>query len=144
MSLADILLATDLKVIVDTKIGLRSASDRTLIAVKQVKADDATDLLNRALALDETPLAAVSDSGTVYILSPGTHGLICVQGTSANKTQKATLEKLAKAYSEATGLMLPDWYAPKLDPDKIVKEHVVPEEVEVDPSNLAPSSDTPA
>lgn len=126
MSLADILASTDLRVVIDSRLPLRSESDRTLLATKLLKADSASDFLNRALALEETPVAAIPDSGTVYLLSPGTHGLICLQGSSANKAQKAAMEKLAKAYSEATGLMLPDWYVPKLEADKIVKEFVAP------------------
>lgn len=123
MSLIDILSTTDLRVIVDSKIGARPESDRDQIAVKFVKADNATDLLTRALSLDEIPLAAITTSGTVYILSPGTHGLICLQGTTANKAQKLAMQKLAKAYTEATRLGLPDWYVPTIDPETIVRHH---------------------
>lgn len=123
MSLIDILSTTDLRVIVDSKINTRPESDREQIAVKFVKADNATDLLTRALSVEEIPLAAVTTSGTVYILSPGTHGLICLQGTTANKTQKLAMQKLAKAYTEATTLYLPDWYVPTIDPDTIVRHY---------------------
>jgi len=123
MSLTDILATTDLRVIVDRRLRSRSESDRTQIAVKHLKADNPTDLLTKALALDETPLAAITSTGTVYILSPGTHGLICLQGSTANKAQKLAMEKLAKAYEEVTRQGLRDWYVPTVDPDTIVREH---------------------
>jgi hypothetical protein len=130
MNLSDILAGTDLRVVVDVRRDSRPESTRSQIAVKLMKAEDSSDFLHRAVSLEEPVLAAITTSGTVYILSPGVHGLVCLQGTTANKVQKATMEKLAKAYLEATGLMLPDWYAPKLDPKKIVKEPTVPEEVD--------------
>lgn len=132
MSLADILAMTDLRVVIDSRRSVRSESDRTLLATKFLKADSASDFLNKALSLEETPVAAIPDSGTVYLLSPGTHGVICLQGSSANKAQKATMEKLAKAYTEATGQGLPDYYAPKVDYDKSEKEIIVPSD---DPSD---------
>lgn len=136
MSLIDILSTTDLRVIVDSKIGSRSETEQTIISVRFIKADSPSDLLTRALALEETPVAAITTSGTVYILSPGTHGLICLQGTTANKAQKITMQKLAKAYLEATRQGLPDWYVPKIDPDTIVRHYdpvieVIPEADEV-------------
>jgi len=141
MNLTDILSTTDLRVIVDSQIGSRSESDRNQIEVKFIKADSPSDLLTRALSLDETPIAAITASGTVYILSPGTHGLVCLQGSTANKAQKATMEKLAKAYADATKQGLPDWYQPKIDPDTIVRHYdpIIEPEIE----EPAPVTDSP-
>jgi hypothetical protein len=123
MNLSDILSTTNLRVIVDSKIASRSTSERTQIEVKFLKADSPSDLLTRALALDETPIAAITTSGTVYILSPGTHGLLCLQGSTANKAQKLTMTTLAEAYADATRQGLPDWYQPKVDPETIVRHY---------------------
>lgn len=130
MSLSDILATTDLNVIVDRRSTARPESERTLLAVRFVKASSASEFLNQSLALDETPVAAIPDSGKVYILSPGTHGLVCLQGSSANKAQKATMHKLAKAYTEATGQGLPEYYAPEVDYSKTDKEIVPPVELD--------------
>ena len=140
MSLSDILSSTDLRIIVDSKIASRSESEQTTLSVKFLKADSPSDLLTRALGLDETPVAAITISGTVYILSPGTHGLICLQGTTANKAQKVTMEKLAKAYTEATGQGLPDYYAPKADYSNSTKEVTT----EPEPELLDETSDSSA
>jgi hypothetical protein len=109
-----------------------------------MKAENSSDFLYRAVSLEEPVLAAITTSGTVYILSPGVHGLICLQGTTANKVQKATMEKLAKAYLEATRVGLPDWYSPSVNPDDIVRDYEAPSEPDLEDSpgepEVAPES----
>jgi hypothetical protein len=134
MNLDALLSDSDVSVVVDGKISLRAASEDSMITVKTLRAEDPSQFLSLALADPVAPLAAITDSGRLYVLSQGLRGVVRVQGSSANKSQKATLEKLARALYEHDGLMLPDYYAPKLDPKKIVKEHVVPEETFAEPS----------
>lgn len=104
--IAEALKRAGLTVIVDTRARNRRGMKPAQIVVEHYDAESTADLVDALVASGEIPMAVVSRSGRILVMS-GQSGVIVVEGSTPNEAQTAALSKAVDVLSEAFGIAKP-------------------------------------